>query len=381
MKKIVIAPDSFKESMTAKQAAEAIDKGLRAGFPGALETELIPMADGGEGTTQSLADALRGKIFVSKVTGPMGEPVQASYAVSGDKTTAILEVAETSGLALVPKEKRNPLLATTYGTGELIKEALEHGVSKIILGIGGSATNDGGAGMIEALGGKFYYDNAANAQQGGGALIHLIEADLSGLDPRLAEVEIEVACDVDNPLLGPNGASAIYGPQKGATEEMVQQLDDALAQYHHVLARVTGQDVKDIPGSGAAGGLGAGLFAMGAKLRPGVEIVLKETDFPERVAGADLVITGEGKIDGQTIYGKTPIGVAKSAKRHSGAKVIALCGTLGSGYEKVFGHGIDAAFSIAKGPGSLEEALNNGPASLEAAAANVARVLGISCGE
>lgn len=380
-KKIVIAPDSFKESMTAKQAAEAIERGFRSGFPGELEVDLIPMADGGEGTTQSLTDALDGEIFVETVTGPMGEPAQASYAVSGDNTTAILEMAESSGLALIPKEKRNPLLATTYGTGELIKKALGHGVSKIILGIGGSATNDGGAGMIEALGGELFYDSAANVQQGGGALIYLNEVDLAGLDPRLAGVEIEVACDVDNPLLGPNGASAIYGPQKGATEEMVQQLDDALAQYDHVLARATGQDVKETPGAGAAGGLGAGLLALGAKLRPGVEIVLKETNFPARVAGADLVITGEGKIDGQTIYGKTPIGVAKSAREHSGAKVIGMCGALGNGYEKVIGHGIDAVFSISRGPGSLEEALSHGPASLEAAAENVARVWGIGWGQ
>lgn len=374
--KIVIAPDSFKESMTAKQAAEAIELGFRSVFGESLKTDIIPMADGGEGTTQSLADALQGKMYEQVVTGPLGEKVMATYALSGNQSLAIIEMAEASGLALVPVEKRNPLITSTYGTGELIKAALDHGVEKIILGIGGSATNDGGAGMIEALGGELIYRDSQPSSRGGGALLDLIDIDLTNLDPRLKQTEIVVACDVDNPLLGANGASAIYGPQKGATEEMVEQLDKALANYDSVLARVTGRDVKDIPGAGAAGGIGAGLLhCFDAFLEKGVEIVLQETDFYKRASEADLVITGEGKIDAQSIYGKTPIGVAQAAKAQGIKKVIAFCGTLGKDYELVYDAGIDAVFSIAEGPCTLDEALTRGPEFLEAAARNVARVL------
>jgi glycerate kinase len=372
--KIVIAPDSFKESMTAKQAAEAIASGFREIYNDSIELDLIPMADGGEGTTQSLADALQGKIYEKTVTGPLGEQVNATYAISGDQSTAIIEMAEASGLALVPKEKRDPFITTTYGTGELIRIALDSGVSKIILGIGGSATNDGGAGMIEALGGTFYDENQEKLPRGGLALSDFAFADLTNLDSRLNDVEIVVACDVDNPLLGPNGASAVYGPQKGATKEMIRKLDLALANFHHVLKIATGKNVKEVPGAGAAGGLGAGLLFLNAKLERGIEIVLKETNFMKRVADASIVITGEGKIDDQTIYGKTPIGVAKAAKQN-GSKVIAICGTLGSGYEAVFDHGIDAAFSIVQGPVELEQALEKGPEYLEDTARNVANVL------
>lgn len=375
-RKIVIAPDSFKESMTAKQAAEAIARGFRKIYRDSIKLDLIPMADGGEGTTQSLADALQGKMYEKTVTGPLGEQVKATYAISGDGSTAIIEMAEASGLALVPTVKRDPFLTTTYGTGELIRASLDSGVSKIILGIGGSATNDGGAGMIEALGGTFYDRYQEKLSRGGMALNDLTSVDVTNLDSRLNEVEIIVACDVDNPLLGSGGASAVYGPQKGATEEMVRSLDQALANFHDVLKKATGKDVKDIPGAGAAGGIGAGLLFLNAKLQPGIEIVLKETNFTKRVADASIVITGEGKIDGQTIYGKTPVGVAKAAKQN-GAKVIAVCGTLGSGYEAVFDHGIDAAFSIVKGPVELEQALTHGPEYLEDVARNVAKVLKI----
>ncbi|MFD1334434.1 glycerate kinase [Oceanobacillus iheyensis] len=377
LKKIVIAPDSFKESMTAKQAAVAIAKGIKTVFHQQLDLELIPMADGGEGTTQSLADALSGTIHSKIVNGPLGDTVTASYAISGDTKTAIIEMAEASGLALVPNEKRNPLKTSTYGTGQLIQAALDHNVEKIILGIGGSATNDGGAGVVEALGGRLLDSEGNSLPSNGGSLIHLNDIDVSNLDKRLQGVEIIVACDVDNPLLGEHGASAIYGPQKGADKKMVADLDSALSNYHDVVERVTKKSVKDIPGSGAAGGLGAGLLAvLQAKLEPGVEIVLKETNFHERVADADLVITGEGKIDGQTIYGKTPIGVAKAAKKF-GVPVIALSGTLGADYEIVYDHGIDAAFSIVQGPCDLEDALENGPDYLEKLAGSVSRVLKI----
>ncbi|WP_307345863.1 glycerate kinase [Metabacillus malikii] len=378
MKKIVIAPDSFKESMTAKQAAEAVKRGFESIYKGSVVYDLIPMADGGEGTIQSLAVGLNGSLHEKVVTGPLGEPVKAKYAISGDQSTAIIEMAEASGLALVPYEKRNPLKTTTYGTGELIKAALDHGVSKIILGIGGSATNDGGAGMIMALGGVLYAKDGNSIARGGEALQELVKMDLTNMDPRLKQVRIEVACDVDNPLLGPRGASAVYGPQKGATPEMVEQLDKALANYHDVMKRATGKDVKTTPGAGAAGGIGVSLLAcLDAKLVPGIDIVLKHTNFAERVADADIVITGEGKIDSQTTYGKAPIGVAKLAKKYSDATVIAICGTLGDGHEIVFEHGIDAAFSIVRGPCQIEDAIKNALENLEATARNIARVMKI----
>ncbi|MFB1051980.1 glycerate kinase [Paraliobacillus sp. JSM ZJ581] len=376
IKKIVIAPDSFKESMTAKQAAEAVKRGFESVYKGTITYDLVPMADGGEGTTQSLADGLKGTFYEKVVTGPLGQPVTATYAVSGDESTAIIEMAEASGLALVPAEKRDPLKTTTYGTGELIKAALEHDVSKIILGIGGSATNDGGAGMIEALGGLLYDKQGERLALGGAALQDLWQMDLSNLDSRLEQVNVIVACDVDNPLLGSKGASAVYGPQKGATPDMVRQLDQALANFHDVMQVATGKNVKDIPGAGAAGGIGAGLLAcLDAKLEPGIDIVLEQTNFAKRVADADIVITGEGKMDSQTIYGKTPIGVAKVAKKNSGATVIAICGTLSNGYEAVFDHGIDAAFSIAQGPCHVEQAIQNGSEYLEATARNIASVI------
>ncbi|MFD1067442.1 glycerate kinase [Oceanobacillus locisalsi] len=374
-KKIIIAPDSFKESMTAKQAAEAIARGFRQVFSDEIDLEIIPMADGGEGTTQSLADALQGSLHHHTVTNPVGEPVKAAYAISGDHSTAIIEAAAASGLELIQPHQRNPMLATSYGTGELIQAALEQGVSKIILGIGGSATNDGGAGMLEALGAVFYHHNGEKLNRGGGHLIHLNHIDASQLDARLNNVEIVVACDVDNPLLGENGASAVYGPQKGASEEMVDQLDQALSHFHDVQENITRQSVKDIPGSGAAGGLGAAFLAFfNAKLEPGINIVLKETHFYERASEADLVITGEGKIDEQTIYGKTPVGVAKAAKQNN-TPVIAICGTLGQNYEKVYDHGIDATFSMMQSPCTLKDALENGPRYLEGLAINIAKIL------
>ncbi|MDQ0233043.1 glycerate kinase [Metabacillus malikii] len=364
--------------MTAKQAAEAVKRGFESIYKGSVVYDLIPMADGGEGTIQSLAVGLNGSLHEKVVTGPLGEPVKAKYAISGDQSTAIIEMAEASGLALVPYEKRNPLKTTTYGTGELIKAALDHGVSKIILGIGGSATNDGGAGMIMALGGVLYAKDGNSIARGGEALQELVKMDLTNMDPRLKQVRIEVACDVDNPLLGPRGASAVYGPQKGATPEMVEQLDKALANYHDVMKRATGKDVKTTPGAGAAGGIGVSLLAcLDAKLVPGIDIVLKHTNFAERVADADIVITGEGKIDSQTTYGKAPIGVAKLAKKYSDATVIAICGTLGDGHEIVFEHGIDAAFSIVRGPCQIEDAIKNALENLEATARNIARVMKI----
>lgn len=375
IKHIIIAPDSFKESMTAKEAAQEIANGFRDVYASAIRIECIPMADGGEGTMQSLVEVLKADVYQKVVMDPLGEPILASYAISKDQSTAIIEMAEASGLERISPEKRDPLITTTYGTGELMKAALDHDIEKMILGIGGSATNDGGAGMIEALGATLHFNDHQTIKRGGAQLRYIKDIDLSCIDSRLKDIEIIVACDVDNPLLGSNGASAVFGPQKGADEVMIAILDDALCQYHQVLMDVTGKNVKDIPGAGAAGGLGASLLAvLNAELKRGIEIVLRETNFCEKVAKADLVITGEGKIDGQTSYGKVPVGVAKVAKK-MGLHVIAFCGSLGEGYESVYEHGIDAVFSISERPECLESALENGPEYLRSLARNVAKVI------
>jgi glycerate 2-kinase len=369
--KVIIAPDSFKESLSALEVANAIEKGFRDIFPEA-EYVKIPMADGGEGTVQSLVDATGGRIMKTEVTGPLGDRVQAFFGVLGDGKTAVIEMAAASGLHLVPSEKRNPLVTTTRGTGELILSALNEGAEHIIIGIGGSATNDGGAGMIQALGGCLLDRHGQEIGLGGGSLSELADIDLSGLDVRLKHVKIEVACDVDNPLTGPKGASAVFGPQKGATPEMVATLDKNLQHYADVIERVLGKQVKDIPGAGAAGGLGAGLLAfLEAELKRGVEIVLETVKFHERIQDASLVITGEGRIDGQTIFGKTPIGVAKAAKRYN-IPVIAIAGSVSDDSDVVLSHGIDALYSIVPGIIPLEKALANAEYYVTKTARNIA---------
>ncbi|MED4969045.1 glycerate kinase [Parageobacillus toebii] len=371
--KVIIAPDSFKESLSALEVANAIEKGFRDIFPEA-EYVKIPMADGGEGTVQSLVDATGGRIVKTEVTGPLGDRVQAFFGMLGDGKTAVIEMAAASGLHLVPSEKRNPLVTTTRGTGELILAALDEGAEHIIIGIGGSATNDGGAGMIQALGGRLLDRHGKEIGPGGGSLSELADIDLSGLDQRLKCVKIEVACDVDNPLTGPKGASAVFGPQKGATPEMVVTLDKNLHHYADVIERVLGKQVKDIPGAGAAGGLGAGLLAfLEAKLKRGVEIVLETVNFHERIQGASLVITGEGRIDRQTIFGKTPIGVAKAAKRYN-IPVIAIAGSVSDDSDVVRSHGIDALYSIVPGIIPLEKALANARYYVTQTARNIAAV-------
>lgn len=368
--KFVLAPDSFKESMSAWEACEAIERGLKFSFPDA-EYIKVPMADGGEGTVQSLVDATGGRIEHCEVTGPLGDKVKAFYGILGDGHTAVIEMAAASGLALVPNKERNPLFTTTRGTGELIKHALQTGVRSIIMGLGGSATNDGGAGMAQALGYRFLREDGSEIGPGGGSLSELSSIDTSQIDPRIKELQVVAACDVDNPLTGERGASAIFGPQKGATPNMVALLDANLEHLAHVIEQDLNKDVKDIAGAGAAGGLGAGVLAfLNAELKRGVDIVVDATGLKERVHGADYVITGEGKMDSQTVFGKTPIGVANAAKGE-GIPVIGLAGSLGTGVEAVHDHGIDMLFSIVPGVCTLEEALLNAAANLERTARNI----------
>lgn len=370
---IVIAPDSFKESLTAQAVAQAIQAGFARIFPDASYT-LVPMADGGEGTVQSFVDATGGKLMESAVTSPLGETVQAQWGLSGDGRTAIIEMAAASGLHLVPMDKRNPEHTTSFGTGELIKTALCHEVEDIILGIGGSATNDGGIGMLQALGAHFYDDNGDELAFGGAALASLARVDLSQLDERLSKVRLSVACDVDNPLTGEHGAAAVFGAQKGADEAMIKRLDHALGHFAEVVERELDKAINDVKGAGAAGGMGAGLMLLpNVALRSGVEIMLNAVGLESKVRSADLVITGEGRMDGQTVHGKTPIGVARCAKAHN-KPVIALVGCLRADYVAVYDHGIDAVFPIIQQLDSLENTLKCGAQNLQSCAENVARL-------
>lgn len=376
MKKIVIAPDSYKESLSALEVAQAIAAGFRQVFP-AAEYVLVPVADGGEGTVDAMVAATGGSKQVVAVSGPLGEPVEAFYGLTGDGATAVIEMAAASGLALVPPDRRNPLVTTSRGTGELIRAALEAGARRFILGIGGSATNDGGAGMVQALGARLLDAQGRELGPGGGALADLDRIDVSALDPRLKACRIEVACDVDNPLTGARGASAVFGPQKGASAEMVQALDANLARLARLVERDLGVAVDAVPGAGAAGGMGAAMLAFfGATLKPGIEIVTAAVELDAHVRDADLVITGEGRIDFQTVHGKTPIGVARVAKRH-GKPVIGIAGSLGADVGVVHAHGIDAVFSVLGKPCTLDEALHDAADNVELTARNVAAVLRI----
>jgi len=374
--KFVLAPDSFKESMTAKKAALAMEKGILTVFPDA-ECVIVPMADGGEGTVESLVSMTNGEIIHTEVLGPLGELIIAHYGLLGEGATAVIEMAGASGLELLRPEERNPLLTTTYGTGQLIKDALDKGVSRFLIGIGGSATNDGGAGMLQALGVSFKDQNGEELPFGGGALGQLHTIDISGLDARLKGIRIDVACDVTNPLIGEKGASAVFGPQKGATPEVVHVLDGNLAHYAEVIKRSLGQDIAHMAGAGAAGGLGAGLMAfLNAELKRGIDLVIEYTGLEEFVKGADYVFTGEGSIDGQTLFGKTPYGVAAVAKRHH-VPVIAFAGRIGDGVEPLYDNGFHAIVGILKGVTSLAEALESGEENLAFAAENICRVLRI----
>ncbi len=371
--KIIIAPDSFKDSLSAEGVAQAIAEGLAQVWP---DAELIkcPMADGGEGTVESVLAACNGELRSQRVQGPLGGTVEARWGWLAESATAIIEMAEASGLQLVAPGKRDACCSTTFGTGELIRAALDAGAQRIILAIGGSATNDGGAGAMQALGVQLLDAEGAILPNGGLALATLKRISLEQLDPRLAQVRFEIAADVNNPLCGPHGASAIFGPQKGASLLQVEQLDQALGHFADHCAQVLSKDVRDEPGSGAAGGLGFAAKAfLGAQFRPGVEVVAELVGLDAAVRGADLVITGEGRFDAQTLRGKTPFGVARIAKQHN-VPVIVIAGTLGDGYEQMYAHGVDAAFALPFGPMSLEQACREAPRLLRERAADIARV-------
>ncbi len=356
--KIVIAPQGFKGNLTALEVAQAIEEGVKRIVPNA-ETVLKPMADGGEGTVQALVDATGGELITTEVTGPLEERVNAHWGILSDKATAVIEMASASGLPLVPQEKRNPFITTTYGTGELIRTALDRGCRKLIIGVGGSATNDGGAGMAQALGARFLDAENKELPFGGMALARLERIDISGMDSRLADFEVTLASDVNNPLCGPRGASAIYGPQKGATPEMVQQLDSALSHYADVIKRDLDIDVRDVPGAGAAGGLGLGLMVfLKARAVPGIDVVIRATNLVADLKDAEIVFTAEGRIDCQSAMGKVPTGVALAAKEF-GATVIALAGEVADDCRVVFEQGIDAVLSIAPGPITLDQSMTD----------------------
>ncbi|MGE5422750.1 MAG: glycerate kinase [Ignavibacteriales bacterium] len=356
MKRIVIAPDSFKESLSSPEAAARIAEGVRKVLP---NTEIIeiPLSDGGEGLTKTIAAACGGRFISADVTGPLGTPVPAFFAILEDGETAVMEMASASGLMLVQRALRNPLLTTTFGTGELIVKALDAHCRTLIVGIGGSATNDGGAGMAQALGYKLLNSEGESIGFGASELLNLNSIDASEVDPRLKESVVVVACDVNNPLCGPKGAAYVYAPQKGAAPDMLPLLDQALEHLATVIERDLGLSVKDLPGSGAGGGLGAGLMAFaGGHLQKGIDLVLKTVNFEDKLKGADLVITGEGEINAQSLHGKVPIGVAQISKK-LGIPVLAIVGSIGPGAEHCYQAGIDGIMTLAPGPITLEESI------------------------
>ncbi len=376
MKKIVIAPDSFKENLTSLEVASCLEQGIMRVLPKAKCVK-VPMADGGEGTVQSMVDAAKGEFIKKRVKGPSGKLVTAHYGWLAKQNTAVIEMAEASGLPLVQGRDKNPLKTTTYGTGQLMVDALNRGAKKIIIGIGGSATNDGGSGMAQALGVKFLNGQGREIKElgSGGMLAKISKIDMSQLHPRISKTKIIVACDVENPLYGKKGASHVFGPQKGATPKMVQTLDENLKQFATLIKRDLKKNVGRMPGAGAAGGLGAGLLAFAnAKLQSGVDIVLDATQLSKYIKGADLVITGEGRVDFQTAFGKTPAGVAKAAKKHN-VPVIAIGGALSDDARNVFDHGIDGIESAAAKDMTLEAAIKNSKTDLANAAERVIRLI------
>ena len=374
MTKYVVAPDSFKESMTAKEVCDAMEKKKKIVDKDAQVIK-VPMADGGEGTVDSLVDATNGQRVIVEVTGPLGNKISAYYGILGNGTTAVIEMAKASGLEIVEKKKRNPMITTTFGTGELIRDALDHNVKEIIIGLGGSSTNDGGSGMAQALGAKLLDQNNNQISFGGGNLDKLDKIDISDLDSRLQDVKIILASDVTNPLIGKDGASRVFGPQKGATPEMVEKLENNLQHYAKIIKRDLNKDVASVSGAGAAGGLGAGLMAFTTcKMRQGVDIAIEVTKLEEKVKSADYVFTGEGGTDFQTKFGKTPYGVAKLGKKYH-KPVISLAGYLGEGIDSLYSEGFTAIFGIIPGACDLSTALKNGPSNVARTTENIVRLL------
>ena len=370
----MIAPQEFKGSLSALEIAQAMANGARRVLPKA-ELVIVPVADGGDGTLQSLVDSSRGRVVTTRVQDPLGRPVDADWGSLGDGNTAVIEMARSSGLALLDVDQLDPLSTTTYGVGELIRAALDAGHRKMIVGIGGSATNDGGAGMAQALGFRLLDEHGANIKPGGAALSDLHSIDTTHADHRLQETDVIVACDVNNPLTGPTGASVIFGPQKGASPDMVKELDIALAHFANVVEQDLGVDIRHRAGAGAAGGLGGGLTAfVNADMRAGVDIVLEAVGLGERLDGADLVITGEGQFDRSTIFNKAPVGVAKLAKER-GVPVIGIAGALAEGFSEVHDHGIDAVFTLVNGPTTLEKAIESTRALVASTTEEVLRAM------
>ncbi|MFC8687870.1 glycerate kinase [Brevibacillus porteri] len=371
--KIVIAPDSFKGSLTAKQVGEAIRSGIQRVLP---QSELIvkPMADGGEGTMQCLVDATNGRILTTTVKNPLGQDISAEFGILGDGITCVIEMAAASGLYLISAADRNPLVTTTYGFGQLITAGLDQGCRKFILGLGGSATNDGGAGMLQALGYVLLDQDDQPLSFGGGELSRLSRIDTSHIDKRLADCHFVIACDVTNPFVGPNGASHVFGPQKGATPEMVLQLDDHLRHFADLIEKTRGIAIHDLPGTGAAGGVAGALLAfLNGQLRSGIEIVIETTGLAEAMDKATLVITGEGQVDFQTAQGKTPCGVAQVAQRY-GIPVIVLAGSIGHGIDALYEKGVSAVVSITNQPMTLDQSMREAASLLEQTAEQVMRI-------
>ncbi|MEK3719466.1 glycerate kinase family protein [Paenibacillus sp. FSL H8-0034] len=370
--KIIIAPDSFKGSISARNAAQAIERGIKRYMPHA-QTILVPVADGGEGTLDCLIAAAGGIKMSATVTGPLGAPVTAEYGLLEPDQTAVIEMATASGLYLIPSEERNPLLATTYGTGELIRHALDAGCRSFLLALGGSATNDGGAGMLQALGMRLLDSDGNSVGYGGGTLDRVASIDDSNWDPRIAESRFLIASDVQNPFIGPDGASRVFGPQKGASPEMVEQLELNLTAWADIIAIKTGKRVHQLPGAGAAGGIsGAFLAFFPASIKRGIDIVIEYSHLRDHLQAADLVITGEGQIDFQTASGKTPMGIAQEAHK-LGVPTICLAGSVGRGIEALYEVGITSVHSIVTGPMTLQEAMSRASELLELTAEQVVR--------
>jgi glycerate kinase len=377
--RILIAPDSFKGSLSAVEAADCMAEGLAEVFP---EAELIkvPIADGGEGTVQAMLQAAGGRLVPLRVTGPMGDPVDAFYGVLKGGSTAVIEMAAASGLHLVPPDRLNPLAATTYGTGELILAAVRGGCRKLIIGLGGSATNDGGLGAAQALGVRFRAKDGSPIGFGGAALSRIDDIDTSGLDPLLAGCEIVAACDVTNPMCGPSGASSVFGPQKGASPAMVHTLDQGLLHFSRLIREQTGKDITELPGAGAAGGLGGGLIAfLSATLMPGTDVVFETVGMERLIAQSDIVFTGEGRTDSQTLMGKAPYRVAALA-RQLGKPVVCLSGGIAQGAQQLYEHGVNVVTGAVQAPMTLQEAVGRSPELVRQAASAVARSIQIGMG-